>query len=56
MSKGVQYATEEKQRTIANSSRKYAVTGPKWKGCSFLDVPGCENKVRYCEKQYFIQT
>ena len=29
--KCVQYATEEDQRTITNSSRKSEVAGPKWK-------------------------
>ena len=27
---GIQYGTEEKQRTITNSSSKDEVAGPKW--------------------------
>ena len=43
---GVQYATGEEQRVIANSSRKNEVPGPKQKWRSVLDVSGGESKVR----------
>ena len=47
---GVQYATGEKQRAIANSSRKNEAVGPKQKQCSIVDVPGGESKVRCCKE------
>ena len=43
---GVQYATGEEQKATANSSRKNEAAGPKWKGCSGVDVSGGESKVR----------
>ena len=42
---GVQYATGEEWRAIANSSRKNKVAGPKQNHCSVVDVSGGENKV-----------
>ena len=45
-SEGVQYATGEEQRATTNSSRKNEAAGPKWKGCSGVDVSGGESKVR----------
>ena len=41
---GVQYATGEEQKAIANSSRKNEVSGPKWKQHSVVDVCSGENK------------
>ena len=37
-SDGIQYATGEEQRTIANSSSKKEAAGPKQKWCSVVDV------------------
>ena len=47
---GVQYATGEEQREIANSSRKNEVARTKWKQCSVVDVSGGESKVRCCKE------
>ena len=44
-SDGVQYATGEEQRTIANSSRKNEAAGQKQKQHSVVDVSGGESKV-----------
>ena len=51
---GVQYATEEEQRAITNSSRKNEEAGPKQKQHSVMDVPGGECKVQCYKKQYCI--
>ena len=37
-SEGIQYATGEEWRAIANISRKNEMTEPKWKEHSVLDV------------------
>ena len=55
-SEGVQYVTGEEQRATTNSSRKNEAAGPKWKGCSGVDVSGGESKVRWCKEQYYIGT
>ena len=55
-SEGVQYATGEEQRATTNSSRKNEAAGPKWKGCSGVDVSGGESKVWWCKEQYYIGT
>ena len=47
---GVQYATVEEWREIANSSRKNVVAITKWKQCSVVDVSGGESKVRCCKE------
>ena len=41
----VQYVTGEEWRTAANSSRKNAVAGLKWKCCSAEDLSGDERKI-----------
>ena len=48
---GVQYATAEEQRTIANSSGMNEVAGPKQKWPSVVDVSGSENKVQCYKEQ-----
>ena len=53
---GVQYATEEEQRAITNSSRKNEEAGPKQKWHSVVDVSGGESKVQCCKVQYCIGT
>ena len=35
---GVQYTTEEEQRTITNSSSNSEAAGPMWKQCSVVDM------------------
>ena len=55
-SDGVQYATGEEQRTIANSSRKKEAAGPKQKLCSVVDVSGDGSKIRCSKEQYCLGT
>ena len=55
-SEDVQYATEEEQRALANSSSKTAVAGPKRQQCSGVGVSGGGSKVRCCKEQYCIGT
>ena len=54
--KDVQYATEEEQRAITNSSRKSEVAEPKWKWHSVADVSRGERKVWCCKEYYCIGT
>ena len=49
---GVQYATGEEQRAVANSSRKNDVAGPKQEQHSAVDVSGGERKVQGRKEQY----
>ena len=44
-SKGIQYATEEEQRVIANSFGKNEAAESKQKRCSAMDASGGESKV-----------
>ena len=48
----VQCATGEEWRATTNSSRKNEAAGPKWKGCSGVDVSGGERKVPCCKEKY----
>ena len=52
----VQYATEEEQRAITNSSRKNEEAGPKQKWHLVVDASGGESKVQCCKVQYCIGT
>ena len=53
---GIQYGTEEKQRTITNSSSKDEVAGPKWEWCSTVDMSSGESKVKCCKEQHYTGT
>ena len=53
---GVQYTTEEEQRTITNSSSNSEAAGPMWKQCSVVDMSGGESKVQCYKEQYCIWT
>ena len=53
---GVQHATGEEQRALANSSSKTAVAGPKRQQCSGVGVSGGGSKVRCCKEQCCIAT
>ena len=46
----VQYATEQEQRAITNSSWKTEVAGQKQKQQSVVDASGGESKVWYCKE------
>ena len=53
---GVQYATGEERRALANSSSKNAAAGPKRQQGSGVGVSGGRSKVRCCEEQCCIGT
>ena len=53
---GVQYAAEEEEREIINSSRKDEAAGPKQKWHSAVDVFGGEGKIQCQKEQYYIGT
>ena len=55
-SERVQYATEQEQRVITNSSWKNEVAGPKQKQHSMVDVFGGKSKVWRCKGEYCIKT
>ena len=50
-SEGVQYATEEEWREIANSSRKDEDARTKQKRHSVVDMFGGEGKIQCCKEQ-----
>ena len=53
---GVQNATGEEQRAVANSFQKNEVAGPKWKQWSAVDMSGYGSKIQSCKEQYCIGT
>ena len=55
-SEGIQHATGEEERAIANRSKKNEAAGPKWKWCSVVGVSGGKKKAWGCKEQYCIQT
>ena len=55
-SEGVQYATGEEWREIANSFRKNKVAGWKWKWHSIVSVSGGKSKAWCYKGQYYIET
>ena len=55
-SEGIQYVTEEEQRTAAISSRENEVAGPKQKWFSVVDVSDEESKIWCYKEQYCIGT
>ena len=50
---GVQYATGEERRAIADSSRMNEAAGPKRKRHSVVDVSGGESKIPCSKEQCF---
>ena len=51
-SKGIQFATGEKQRAITNSFRRNEAAGTTQKWCSVVDMSGGESQVWCCKEQY----
>ena len=51
-SEGIQHATGEEERAIANRSKKNEAAGPNWKRCLTVDMSGDESKVQCCKEQY----
>ena len=53
-SEGVQYATGEEEKAIANWSKRNEEAGLKQKKCSAMDVSGGKSKFWCCKEQYCI--